>query len=310
MSVAQTGPHRFRVGIGDASTVDVELDRFDEHTGRILVNGRRFRLVTDTHGPIHLVEVDGVTHRVSRDEGGVLRSPAPALVVATPLQVGDEVEAGAPVLVLESMKMETVLRAPFKARLRECLVSVGSQVETGAPLLRLEPIGDDDRRRGRAERGRRPGAAARADRPVGRGPGRPRHRRPAQPAARLRPRSPRRAPGAVQLPGRPGRARPPSARGRGRAAAGVRRPVRAQPQPAGRRGDQGRHPGAQPARVLPHVPAEPRRRPGRAVGDLPQPARPGADPLRRATTSSARRRWKTPCSGSSSPSNGRRPMSR
>ncbi|HTJ32570.1 MAG TPA: carboxyl transferase domain-containing protein [Dactylosporangium sp.] len=144
VTVAQTGPRRFRVGIGEDAAVDAELDRFDEHTGRILVNGRRFRLVTDTHGPIHLVEVDGITHRVSRDEGGVLRSPAPALVVATPLAVGDEVEAGAPVLVLESMKMETVLRAPFKARLKECLVAVGSQVETAAPLLRLEPIGDDD----------------------------------------------------------------------------------------------------------------------------------------------------------------------
>jgi acetyl/propionyl-CoA carboxylase alpha subunit/acetyl-CoA carboxylase carboxyltransferase component len=142
VTVAQTGPRRFRVGIGEASTVDAEVERFDEHTGRILVNGRRFRLVTDTYGPIHLVEVDGITHRVSRDEGGVLRSPAPALVVATPLEVGDEVEAGAPVLVLESMKMETVLRAPFRAKVRECLVSVGSQVETGAPLLRLEPIGD------------------------------------------------------------------------------------------------------------------------------------------------------------------------
>ncbi|WBB67811.1 carboxyl transferase domain-containing protein [Micromonospora sp. WMMD812] len=142
VTVAQTGPHRFRVCVGAEPAVDVELERFDEHTGRILVNGRRFRLVTDTHGPIHLVEVDGVTHRVSHDEGGVLRSPAPALVVATPLEAGDEVEAGAPVLVLESMKMETVLRAPFKAKLRERLVSVGSQVETGAPLLRLEPIGE------------------------------------------------------------------------------------------------------------------------------------------------------------------------
>ncbi|MFE5534104.1 biotin/lipoyl-containing protein, partial [Embleya sp. NPDC056538] len=102
------------------------------------------RLLTATHGPTHLVEVDGVTHRVGRDEGGVVRSPAPALVVATPLAVGDEVEAGAPVLVLESMKMETVLRAPFRARLKECSVSVGSQVETGAPLLRLEPLADDD----------------------------------------------------------------------------------------------------------------------------------------------------------------------
>lgn len=145
--VARVGAHRFRVGVesgGDVRAADVELERFDRHTGRIVVNGTRYRLLTGTHGPIHLVEVDGVTHRVSRDEGGVVRSPAPALVVATPLEVGAEVEAGAPVLVLESMKMETVLRAPFKARLKECAVSVGSQVETGAPLLRLEPLVDDD----------------------------------------------------------------------------------------------------------------------------------------------------------------------
>lgn len=146
--VAQIGPRRFRVGIENpagpagGTTVDAEIERVDEHTGLLLMNGHRFRLVTDTHGPIHLVEVDGVTHRIGRDEGGVVRSPAPALVVATPVQVGDRVEAGAPVIVLESMKMETVLRAPVTAVVRECLVSVGSQVAAGAPLLRLEPTGD------------------------------------------------------------------------------------------------------------------------------------------------------------------------
>jgi acetyl/propionyl-CoA carboxylase alpha subunit/acetyl-CoA carboxylase carboxyltransferase component len=146
LTVAETGPARYRVGFvtgDDVRAVDAVLERFDEYTGQIHLNGRRFRLVTGTHGPIHLVEIDGVAHRISRDEGGVIRSPAPALVVATPLVAGDEVEAGAPVLVLESMKMETVLRAPFRALIKESLVCVGSQVETGAPLLCLEPLGDD-----------------------------------------------------------------------------------------------------------------------------------------------------------------------
>ncbi len=145
VSVARIGNQRFRVGIsagGEVHPADIEIDRFDSYTGQITVNGQRYRLVTSTYGPTHLVEVDGVTHRVSRDEGGVVRSPAPALVVATPVSVGDEVEANAPVLVLESMKMETVLRSPFRARVRELPVSVGSQVETGAGLLRLEPLAD------------------------------------------------------------------------------------------------------------------------------------------------------------------------
>ncbi|MFL1376536.1 ATP-binding protein [Nocardiopsis protaetiae] len=147
VSVARTGPDRFRVGVsggGDVHPADVSLERFDAYSGRITVNGHRYRMVSAVHGPVHLVEIDGVTHRISLDEGGVVRSPAPALVVATPLAVGDEVEAGAPILVLESMKMETVLRAPFRARVRECPVSVGGQVETGAPLMRLEPLADED----------------------------------------------------------------------------------------------------------------------------------------------------------------------
>ncbi|EOR71411.1 Acetyl/propionyl-CoA carboxylase alpha subunit [Thermobifida fusca TM51] len=145
LRVARVGAHRFRAAIdtgGVVRTADVELDRFGPHSGRITVNGTRYRLLTGTHGPTFLVEVNGVTHRVSRDEGGVLRSPTPALVVATPVAVDAEVEAGDPVLVVESMKMETVLRAPFKARVKECLVTVGTQVESGAPLMRLEPLSD------------------------------------------------------------------------------------------------------------------------------------------------------------------------
>ncbi|MEU1010488.1 carboxyl transferase domain-containing protein [Streptomyces sp. NPDC005890] len=145
--VARRGQDRFRVEIragGDVAVADAVLERFDGHSGALTVNGRRFRLTARAHGPVHLVEVDGVAHRVSRDEGGVVRSPAPALVVATPVAAGDEVAEGAPVLVLESMKMETVLRAPFRALVRECAIPVGTQVETGAPLLRLELLPDED----------------------------------------------------------------------------------------------------------------------------------------------------------------------
>ena len=162
---------------GVEHVVVADVERLDEFHTRMTVGDQRFRLVTAMHGPVYTVEVDGVAHRVSRDEGGVLRSPAPALVVASPVAVGDLVAAGAPVLVLESMKMETVLRAPFAARVRELLVLTGSQVETGAPLVRLEPVEDDDTERGGSRRdggaGPRPAVAR----------GRPAPRRSAPPAA-------------------------------------------------------------------------------------------------------------------------------
>ena len=145
LSVAQLGPSRFRVGLQHQAgqrLVDAWIDRLDGHTSRLEVGDQRFRVASATHGTVSLIEVDGTTHRITRDEGGVLRSPAPALVVAVPVAVGDEVPAGAPVLVLESMKMETVLTAPFPARVRSLLVTTGGQVETGMPMIRLEPIGE------------------------------------------------------------------------------------------------------------------------------------------------------------------------
>ncbi len=147
VAVAQTGARTFRVGFGaslDGRVLDVELERLTEHTSRLLVGNHSFRLVGAAHGSVYAVEVDGTSHRVTRDEGGVVRSPAPALVVAVPVELGTEVEAGKPVIVLESMKMETVLVAPFAARVRELMVATGDQVETGMPMVRLEPRADDD----------------------------------------------------------------------------------------------------------------------------------------------------------------------
>ncbi|WP_088290607.1 carboxyl transferase domain-containing protein [Kineosporia sp. A_224] len=143
VEVAQVGPRRYRVSVDGLGT-DAEVEDQGEYAARLVVGDRSFRVVTATHAADHLVEIDGVVHRVTKDEGGVVRSPAPALVVSCPVAPGEEVAQGAPVVVLESMKMETVLVAPFAGRMRELLVSANDQVGAGQPLLRLEPAGDGE----------------------------------------------------------------------------------------------------------------------------------------------------------------------
>ncbi len=142
VEVAQVGPHRYRVTV-DGRSLDAAVERLQNQTVRLTVEGRTHRVVTAAHAADHLVEVDGAVHRVTKDEGGVLRAPAPALVVSVNVAVGDEVAAGAPIVVLESMKMETVLPAPFAGRVKELLVAANDQVGAGRPLLRLEPAAED-----------------------------------------------------------------------------------------------------------------------------------------------------------------------
>ncbi|MGK5114063.1 MULTISPECIES: carboxyl transferase domain-containing protein [unclassified Geodermatophilus] len=142
LSVARLGGDHYRVGL-EGRHVDVEVDRLGPLESRLRIGDRRFTVVSVTAPGSHLVEVDGVTHRVGRDAGGTVRAPAPAVVVALRVQAGEDVEAGQTVAVLESMKMETAVHAPFAGRVREVLAAVNAQVDAGAGLLSLDRATED-----------------------------------------------------------------------------------------------------------------------------------------------------------------------
>ncbi|HEY1224557.1 MAG TPA: biotin carboxylase N-terminal domain-containing protein [Brevundimonas sp.] len=65
---------------------------------------------------------------------GSLRAPMPGKVVATPAAAGDTVAKGAPIVVVEAMKMEHALTAPFDGVVETVGVAVGEQVADGTVL--------------------------------------------------------------------------------------------------------------------------------------------------------------------------------
>lgn len=71
-------------------------------------------------------------------EAGGLTAPMNASVVAVPVAVGDTVEAGAPLVVLEAMKMEHSIRAPRAGVVAALFCSPGELVAEGTPLVELE----------------------------------------------------------------------------------------------------------------------------------------------------------------------------
>ncbi|MBT1191780.1 ATP-binding protein [Rhodococcoides kroppenstedtii] len=141
ITVGQIGPHRY-LAVVDGQELTIDLERLGEFERRAEVDGTRYSLVTVPGPAGYLVEVDGVSHQITQDEAGLVRAPAPAVVVAVPVAVGDEVEAGATLVVLEAMKMETAVRATTAGRVTEVLATVNAQVDNGAALLRVEPVGE------------------------------------------------------------------------------------------------------------------------------------------------------------------------
>jgi acetyl/propionyl-CoA carboxylase alpha subunit len=140
-SVCQTGPGRYLVEV-DGARIEATVEQLTEHERRLTYGGQSYRTMTALQDADLLVEVNGVPHRISRDEGGLVRSASPGVVVAIPVAAGDEVRAGDVVAVTESMKMESSLTAPVHGRVREVLVSANSHVAAGRPLLQIDPLED------------------------------------------------------------------------------------------------------------------------------------------------------------------------
>lgn len=69
---------------------------------------------------------------------GALKAPMPSLVVEVRVKIGDKVEKGQAVVVLESMKTETVLRAEAAGVVRAIGCKNGEMVEEGRELVDIE----------------------------------------------------------------------------------------------------------------------------------------------------------------------------
>jgi acetyl/propionyl-CoA carboxylase alpha subunit/acetyl-CoA carboxylase carboxyltransferase component len=134
--VYRTSPGTFRVRSGTVNA-DLEVDFVNDYERRVRCGGHRYRVVAVTQGAMFRIVVDGTTHRVTRDDGGVVRAGWPAFVVSVLVQPGDRVAEGDPVAVLESMKMESTVTAPYSGEVTSVDVMPNAQVSTGAPLLRL-----------------------------------------------------------------------------------------------------------------------------------------------------------------------------
>ena len=138
MDVSQIGPDHHRVNV-EGQVLEISTHRLGAHERRLHLRGHTHRTVTSWQGEDLLVEVDGVPHRISRGDAGTVRNLSPAVVVSIPVAVGDIVEAGDVVAVVEAMKMESSLTAPFRGRVKEVLVGENVHVAAQAPLLALEP---------------------------------------------------------------------------------------------------------------------------------------------------------------------------
>lgn len=120
------------------------------NSGIWTVNGVRHSIAVAERNGTVWASVDGRVFRfpvVDPDEPqglglseNAVAAPMPGKVVKVLKGVGDEVEEGEPVIIVEAMKMEHTLRAPTAGTISELRCAEGDQVDSNVPLLEIDSI--------------------------------------------------------------------------------------------------------------------------------------------------------------------------
>jgi pyruvate carboxylase subunit B len=133
----------------DVEGTPVRMLTVGDEVHRIVVRpgGSRGRYTIWVDGFRHEVEALDERMRAIRELAGAaagptgpapLVAPMPGMIVRVNVQVGDRVQPGQGLVVMEAMKMENELRAQAAATVKAVLAQPGFAVEKGALLVELE----------------------------------------------------------------------------------------------------------------------------------------------------------------------------
>ena len=120
----------------DGETFEVELEK-DEDGWKVSIDGSEFEIQVEQ-------ERDLGPRRESKSRSGstlsgTISSPIPGKVVSIHVSVGDSVEEGSVLMILEAMKMQNEVQAPISGTVAELNCETGDSIEANSPLVVITP---------------------------------------------------------------------------------------------------------------------------------------------------------------------------
>jgi propionyl-CoA carboxylase alpha chain len=118
---------------------------------KVMKTGRGWTL--NTHGASHKLQVlpphvaELSTHMIEKpapDLSRMLLAPMPGLLTKLDVAVGDTVEPGQPIAVMEAMKMENILRAPKAATVKATPAKAGDSLAVDQVIVEFEKLPSEE----------------------------------------------------------------------------------------------------------------------------------------------------------------------
>ena len=144
---------KFQVSVDDKS-LEIEACQLSNHLISLIVDGKLHRVCVAEKDSQIIVHIGGkvivlddagkVSSQQRSDAGasgaalGAITSPMPGNLIKVMVEVGDIVEEGQALVIVEAMKMENEIRSPADGVVKNVNFSVGDLVDPGVSIVELE----------------------------------------------------------------------------------------------------------------------------------------------------------------------------
>ena len=127
---------------------------------KVIIDGEEFEVDVEIDGESYRATIEGQTFEFripesktssprkrggggGRKRSGTVSASMPGKVVTVEVRVGDSVDEGQTVLILEAMKMQNEVAAPISGTVSAVHCEDGMNVEANVPLIVIEPAMPD-----------------------------------------------------------------------------------------------------------------------------------------------------------------------
>jgi biotin carboxyl carrier protein len=128
---------------------------------KVIIDGEEFEVEVEVDGENYRATIEGRTFEFTipeakgsaprkrgsgggRKRSGTVSASMPGKVVTVEVSVGDSVEEGQTILILEAMKMQNEVAAPITGTVSEVHCEDGMNVEANVPLVVITPSVQDE----------------------------------------------------------------------------------------------------------------------------------------------------------------------
>jgi pyruvate carboxylase subunit B len=143
--------------VSENVSTEFEIEEIDKYFYIVKINGRVFPISLAKNGgekitllsdgkyidTIVRTELQEKAHEHRMKSGGskkmnLIKAPMPGLLLKLHKKVGDAVESGEALFILEAMKMENEIKSPISGTIKEVYANEGNSLEKDAKILFIE----------------------------------------------------------------------------------------------------------------------------------------------------------------------------